>query len=118
MDVAMRFRDATTLRQGHPESVGMSRQRLRHVGELAQNWLDQNDIQCLVALVARHGQIVFYESFGRQLPERESPAAGLDSIFPMASITKVFTATAVMALVEDGRVGLNRRVREYIPEFV
>jgi len=96
----------------------MSRSQLHHVGELAQSWVDQGLIQCLVALVARHGQIVFYENVGHRLPEQGSPAAGLDSIFPMASITKLFTATAVMALVEDGRVGLNRRVREYIPEFV
>jgi len=48
---------------------------------------------------------------------KDSPPVGLDSIFPMASITKIFTATAVMVLVEEARVGLNRRVREYIPEF-
>ena len=109
--------EATTLRPGDPESVGMSRPRLRHVADMAESWLDQGHMQCLVALVARHGQVVFYERFGRQLPEKESPAVELDSIFPLASVTKLFTATAVMLLVEEGRVGLNRRVREYIPEF-
>jgi len=68
-------------------------------------------------LVARHGQIVFYENVGRRQTEADSPLVALDSIFPVASITKLFTATAVMLLVEDGEVGLNRRVREYIPEF-
>ena len=38
--------------------------------------------------------------------------------FPLASITKPITATAVMCLVEDGLVGLNRPVQEYVPEFV
>jgi len=42
----------------------------------------------------------------------------LDSIFPLWSISKVITATAIMVLVEDGRLGLNRPVAEYIPEFV
>src|SRR5262249_34224874 len=39
-------------------------------------------------------------------------------IFPLWSISKVITATAVMVLVEDGLLGLNRPVAEYIPEFV
>ena len=117
MSIVERPTAVTTLRRGNPEDVGMSSQQLRRVGELARGWLDEGLIQGLVALVARHGQIVFYERFGRQLPDKDSPAVTLDSIFPMASITKIFTATALMVLVEEARVGLNRRVREYIPEF-
>lgn len=117
MSVAERQATAPILRRGNPEDVGMSREQLQRVGELAKEWLEQGLIQGLVALVARRGQIVFYERFGRQLPDKDSPPVALDSIFPMASITKIFTATAVMLLVEEGRVGLNRRVREYIPEF-
>jgi CubicO group peptidase (beta-lactamase class C family) len=117
MSVAERQAPATTLLPGNPEDVGMSRQQLQRVRELAGGWLEQGLIQGLVALVARRGQIVLYERFGRQLPEMDSPLVALDSIFPMASITKIFTATAVMLLVEEGRVGLNRRVREYVPEF-
>lgn len=117
MSVAERETFAPMLRRASPENAGMSRSQLEHVGELAQSWVDQGLIQCLVALVARHAQIVFYEGFGRQLPEQGSQAVGLDALFPLASITKLFTATSVMLLVEDGRVGLNRRVREYIPEF-
>jgi len=117
MSVAEREASAPMLRRGIPEDAGMSRSQLEHVGELAQSWVDQGLIQCLVALVARHGRIVFYKGFGRQLPDKGSPPVALDSVFPMASITKIFTTTAVMLLVEEGRVGLNRRVREYIPEF-
>jgi CubicO group peptidase (beta-lactamase class C family) len=95
----------------------MSRQQLSLVGELAKEWLAQGVIHGLVALVARHGQIVLHERFGRQLPDRDSPPVALDSMFAMTSITKLFTATAVMLLVEDGLAGLNRRVREYVPEF-
>lgn len=117
MSIAERQAVATTLRRGNPEDVGMSGEQLRRVGRLARGWVDDGLLQGLVALVARHGQIVFYEGFGRQLPDRHSPPVALDSIFPMASITKIFTTTAVMLLVEEGRVGLNRRVREYVPEF-
>jgi CubicO group peptidase (beta-lactamase class C family) len=117
MSIAERQAAATTLRPGNPEDVGMSAEQLRRVGELARGWVDEDLLQGLVALVARHGQIVFYEHFGRRLPDKDSPPVALDSIFPMASITKIFTATALMILVDEGSVGLNRRVRQYIPEF-
>jgi CubicO group peptidase (beta-lactamase class C family) len=40
-----------------------------------------------------------------------------ETIFPIASISKTFAATAVMKLVEEGRVDLNAPVRKYIPDF-
>ena len=42
----------------------------------------------------------------------------VDSIFGTGSLTKPVTATAIMCLVEDGLLGLNRPVQEYVPEFV
>jgi CubicO group peptidase (beta-lactamase class C family) len=42
----------------------------------------------------------------------------MDGIFPLGSISKVLTAAAIMCLVEDGLLGLNRPVQEYVPEFV
>jgi beta-lactamase class C len=42
----------------------------------------------------------------------------LDTIFPAASITKLFTATAIMLLVEDGRLALDEPVRTFVPEFL
>jgi CubicO group peptidase (beta-lactamase class C family) len=49
---------------------------------------------------------------------QEVEALGVDSIFGIASLTKPITATAVMLLVEEGLLGLNRPVQEYLPEFV
>src|SRR5947209_18088488 len=72
----------------------------------------------LVVLVARKGVIVFHEAFGKLTPEPDSPPVPRDAIYPISSISKLFTATAAMILVEDGLLGLNRPVQEYIPEFV
>src|SRR5258708_21032317 len=41
----------------------------------------------------------------------------LDSIFQIASITKPFVATAIMRLVEEGKLALNLPVATYLPEF-
>ncbi len=58
-----------------------------------------------------------HEAFGVLGPGADSPPLRSDSIFPVASITKSMTATALMMLVEDGLVGLNRPLVEYIPEI-
>jgi CubicO group peptidase (beta-lactamase class C family) len=44
-------------------------------------------------------------------------AAKVDSKFPIMSVTKTFTATMFMQLVEQGKVGLNDDVKKYIPEY-
>lgn len=106
------------LRPGNPEEVGMSAQRVRHIVDLAEGWVAQGITPALVILVARRGVVVIHEAFGRLTPEHDSPPLKLDTIFPLASLTKPITATAAMILVEDGLLGLNRPVSWYIPEFV
>ena len=106
-----------TLQPGKPEDVGMSSQRLRRLEELAEGWVASGLHSALALIVARKGVIVLARAFGQLRPDPDSPPLRLDSIFPVASITKPITATAAMILVEDGKLGLNRRVQEYIPEF-
>jgi len=96
----------------------MSTERIQHVVELAEGWVAQGITPSLVILVARRGMIVLHEAFGHLTPEDNSPSLELDTVFPLTSITKPVTTTAAMLLVEDGLLGLNRPVSEYIPEFV
>jgi CubicO group peptidase (beta-lactamase class C family) len=80
--------------------------------------VDEGITPALVVLVARRGIIVLHEAFGRFTPDTDSPPLPRDAIFPLASISKPITATAAMLLVEEGLLGLNRPVCEYLPEFV
>jgi len=105
------------LRPGEPEEGGMSAQRVRHVGQLAAGWVAQGITSALVILVARRGVVVLHEAFGRLTPDDDAPPVKRDTIYPLISITKPITATAAMMLVEDGLLGLQRPVSEYIPEF-
>ncbi len=106
------------LRYGDPEEVGMSGDRVRRLAQLVKGWVDLGMTPSLVVLIARKGVIVLYEAFGKLTPEPDSPPLPRDAIYPISSIGKLFTATAVMNLVDDGLLGLNRPVQEYIPEFV
>jgi CubicO group peptidase (beta-lactamase class C family) len=85
---------------------------------LAQAWVAEGHVSGLVVLVARRGVVVIHEAFGRLSPEADAPSLPRDALFPIASITKPITATAVMCLVDDGAVRLNRPVQEYVPELV
>ena len=51
------------------------------------------------------------------IPGQLTPTLRPDSIFPIASISKPITAAAVMCLVEDGLIGLNRPFVDYVPEL-
>ena len=105
------------LRPGEPEEVGMSARRVRHVGQLAAGWVAQGITSALVILVARRGVVVLHEAFGRLTPDDNAPPVKRDTIYPLSSLTKPITATAAMLLVEDGLLGLQRPVSEYLPEF-
>jgi CubicO group peptidase (beta-lactamase class C family) len=105
------------LRSGDPEEAAMAAPLVLRAKRLAEAWVADGHTSGLVVLVARRGVIVTHSAFGRLSPEADAPALPRDALFPLASITKPITATAVMCLVEDGLVGLNRPVQEYVPEF-
>jgi CubicO group peptidase (beta-lactamase class C family) len=106
------------LRYGDPEEVGMSARRVRGVDDLARRWVEDGTHPALVVLVARRGVVVLHEAHGRLGPEPDDPPLPVDAIFPLGSIAKPFTAACAICLVEDGLLGLNRPVQEYVPEFV
>ncbi|MCA1762358.1 MAG: serine hydrolase [Cryomorphaceae bacterium] len=67
-------------------------------------------------LIAENDTVIFQKSFGSA--NRESKTAlNENSIFNIASLTKQFTAAAILMLVEDGTIALNDRMATYIPEL-
>ena len=68
-------------------------------------------------LAARRGKIVFHEAYGPLTADVGSPPLQKDSIFSTGSLGKTTTSTAIMLLVEDGLLGLNRPIKEYLPEI-
>ena len=105
------------LRTGNAEDVDLSPRHIDLTRRRAASWVDGNVHSALVVMAARRGTIVLQEAFGRLTPAADSPPVKLDTIFPIASISKPIAATAVMILVEEALLGLNRRVQEYIPDF-
>jgi CubicO group peptidase (beta-lactamase class C family) len=69
-----------------------------------------------VALGVMKDGLMMTRGFGVTNQDNPQPIT-TDTIFPLASISKTVTATAIMRLVEQGRMELNAPVRRYLPEF-
>ena len=65
-------------------------------------------------ILVRNGRIVLARGFGHADMESRRAWNPARTIFPIASITKVFTATAVMQLVDQGKVQLDTDVNRYL----
>lgn len=69
-------------------------------------------------LVVRwRGEVTLRRVYGWLDPEPRQQPAQLDTLFDLASVTKLFVITAFMTLVEAGRVGLDQQVSDVITEF-
>ena len=99
-----------------PEEVGMSSERLGRIAATIQRNVDDGRIAGGVALVARHGKVVYFQAVGMADREAKKPMR-TDSIFRICSMSKPLTSAAVMMLYEEGRFTLNEPVSDFIPEF-
>ncbi len=109
---------AQVLSSGKPEDVGMSSDRLAQLDEVIEAAITQEETPGAVVLVARQGRIVYRKALGlrARIPRRE--AMTLDTLFDVASMTKVLaTATSMLILVEEGKVALTDPVSNYLPRF-
>ena len=69
--------------------------------------MNARHIPGLVLLVLKDGKVIKQQSYGLANIELGVPT-GKDSVFPLASVTKVFTATAVYMLVQEGKISPRR----------
>ena len=104
------------LPEARPETLGLSRPRLQAMSDAFKREIDKGTVPGVTVLVARRGQIGWFEALGRQSPAAAAPMAR-DSIFRIFSMTKPIVSVAIMALIEDGHLLLSDAVAKFIPEF-
>ena len=86
------------------------------IDALFQRAMDQGTVPGVVAIVASKNQILYHNAFGLQDVANKKPMQK-ESIFRIASMTKPVTSSAVMLLVEQGKLKLDDPVSKYLPEF-
>ena len=110
------FGQSRVLVTGTPEEGGFSASRLARLDSGMSGWVKRKWVNGAVALIARHGKIVFEKAFGYNDPATREPL-DKNGIFRIASQTKAVTVTAVMMLWEEGKFSLTDPVSKYIPSF-
>jgi CubicO group peptidase (beta-lactamase class C family) len=99
-----------------PESLGLSSIRLQRMSDAFKRDIDKGTTPGMTVMVARRGQIGWFEALGKQNPAGTAPMAH-DTIFRIFSMTKPIVSIGVMMLLEDGYLLLSDPVAKYIPEF-
>src|SRR5262245_38309817 len=105
------------LKPGKPGQVGMSGSRLEIVNQILTEETRSRRVTAASVLVARRGIVVLRGGWGTLTPEDASPKASPETVYILASITKPFTVTALMLLVERGQSSLTDHVETYLPEI-
>lgn len=87
---------------------------LKQIDKRVEEAMTAAQIPGLGLAAVQRDNILFAKGYGRANLEHDIPTTA-DSVFEIASITKLFTATAVMRLVEDGRVSLDDPISQHVP---
>ena len=100
-----------------PKRAGFAPERINRITDhLNRNYLESGKITGCQTLVARHGQVAYFKSFGMMDRERRKPTAD-DTIYRLYSMTKPITSVALMSLYEQGHFQLNDPVSRFIPAW-
>jgi CubicO group peptidase (beta-lactamase class C family) len=99
-----------------PEDYGLSSKKLSQISENLQTDVSNAIIPGAVALIARKGKIVYFESFGMQVKSKNIPMAR-NSIFRIYSMTKPIVGVAILVLHEKGKLDISDPVSKYLPEL-
>ena len=99
-----------------PDSVGMSAQRLANIDTFFKSEIDKQRVPGAVVAIARNGKLVYFKAFG-MADAAKGVAMQTDTIFQLASMTKIQAAVGALALTEQGRLPLQSRLTDYFPAF-
>src|SRR2546425_2093841 len=106
------------LPSGYPATSGISAERLARMDAVIQSSIENKELPGAVVLAGRHGRIVWRKAYGARAVEPQREAMTTDTIFDLASLTKVVaTTTSIMILIEQGKVRLSDSVVRFIPEM-
>ena len=96
----------------------LSENQLAPIAEIVEEAIVSGKIPGAVILIGNQGKVVYCRAFGHQVIDPKKLPMRIDTIFDLGSLTKVIaTTTALMQLVEKGKLRLEDRVTTHWPEF-
>jgi uncharacterized protein YbbC (DUF1343 family)/CubicO group peptidase (beta-lactamase class C family) len=98
--------------------VGLTKQKLAAIASVVKEAIRTGKCPGAVVVVGQNGTVVYRRAFGHRALVPEELPMSVYTIFDLASLTKVVaTTTAIMQLVEQGKIALSAPVSDYWPEF-
>ena len=99
-----------------PESAGFSSARLSNIDAFFAAEIERKRLPGAVVAIARQGKLVYFKAFGMADAAKSLPMR-TDTIFQLASMTKIQVAVGALALTEQGKLPLQSKLADYVPAF-
>jgi beta-N-acetylhexosaminidase len=107
-----------SLRAGRPEETGFREDGMAGVDAVMERAVAERAFPGGVVAVGKDGALVHLRAFGRLSYDADAAEARPDTIYDLASLTKIVaTTTVAMILVDEGRLDLGRPVSAFLPRF-
>jgi uncharacterized protein YbbC (DUF1343 family)/CubicO group peptidase (beta-lactamase class C family) len=101
-----------------PETLGVSSEQLARIDEAVRQAFARGDMPGAVVVVVHRGRVIFRKAYGLSSQQPVQTPMMPEVVFDLASLTKpIATGTAVMLLVEQGKLRLTDRLAQHLPAF-
>ncbi|MBQ8569531.1 MAG: beta-lactamase family protein [Oscillospiraceae bacterium] len=100
-----------------PCDTGYDESRIEMLNRRFGEMIDRKIIHGVSYCISHKGKVIAHGALGRNNAMGIDTPMQPDTVFRTASITKTFTASAIMQLIEDGYIRLNTYIGEIIPQF-
>jgi beta-glucosidase-like glycosyl hydrolase/CubicO group peptidase (beta-lactamase class C family) len=98
-----------------PARMNVVKDKLGAIDSIANDAIAKKAFPGCVVMAVHNGKIIYNKAFGTYEYE-QSPAMNVESIFDLASVTKISATTvAIMKLYEEGKIDLKKRLGNYLP---
>src|SRR5262249_36701024 len=101
-----------------PSQQSLSEKSLSAIDQVVEQSIAERKVPGAVILVGHRGRVILQKAYGNRSLEPTIEPMTLDTVFDLASLTKVVaTAPSVMLLVQEGKLGLDDPAARYLPSF-
>lgn len=101
-----------------PERVGIDSEKLHKIDAIAERAVKEHMTPGLQLLVARKGQVVYNQNFGKHTYDKDSETVKFNDIYDVASLTKILaTLPLLMEIVETGDITIDSKLSQLLPEY-
>lgn len=99
-----------------PQSQGFSAEGVKRINDFFKREIENNQMPGAVLAVAKNGKLVIYEAYGYRNKATNTPMTK-DTVFALASMTKIMTAVSALTFYEEGNLTLNSPISRWYPQF-